>query len=92
MAGEMKSNNDETQVFIVRLWRERREIEGARPVLRGTVEHVSSSKRLSVRDVSGVVTFLLRYVEAMDVSVDDGVATQAADPPESIHTTARGSR
>jgi hypothetical protein len=80
----MKSIDEETQVFIVRLWRERREIEGARPVLRGTVEHVSSSERLSVRDVSGIVTFLLHHVEAMDVSVDDGVTSQASGDTKAI--------
>ena len=52
----MKSIDEETQVFIVRLWRERREIEGARPVLRGTVEHVPSGERRSM-DLSGIVSF-----------------------------------
>ena len=41
---QMNSNDEETQVFIVRLWREAREIEGARPLLRGTVEHVASGR------------------------------------------------
>ena len=48
----MKSIDEETQVFIMRLWRERREIEGARPMLRGTVEHVSSGERRSIGDLS----------------------------------------
>ncbi len=53
----MNSNDEETQVFIVRLWRELREIEGARPLLRGTVEHVPSGERCSVRDVSAIRRF-----------------------------------
>lgn len=63
----MKSTDEETQVFIVRLWRERREIEGARPVLRGTVEHVVSGERRSIRNMDDVTAFVQPYVEAMGV-------------------------
>ena len=65
----MNSNDEETQVFIVRLWRERREIEGARPLLRGTVEHVASGERCSIQDFSGLLTFFLPHLEAMGVEV-----------------------
>ena len=64
----MKSIDEETQVFIVRLWREVREIEGARPLLRGTVEHVPSGQRRSIRDLKSLVAFFLPYLEAMGVS------------------------
>lgn len=66
----MKSIDDETQVFIVRLWRERREIEGARPLLRGTVEHVSSGERRSIKNLGDINSFLLPYVEALTVRTD----------------------
>ena len=66
----MMSNDEETQVFIARLWRERREIEGARPVLRGTVEHVASGERRSVRNLSAVSAFVQFYLEAMDVQTE----------------------
>jgi hypothetical protein len=64
----MNWNDDETQVFIVRLWRERREIEGARPVLRGTVEHVASGERRSIRNMDDVTAFVQPYIEAMDTN------------------------
>ena len=54
MAVEMKSTDEEMQVFIERLWCELREIEGARPVLRGTVEHVTSGERRSVKGLGGI--------------------------------------
>jgi len=75
----MKSNDEETQVFIVRLWCEAREIEGAKPVLRGTVEHVSSGERCSVKDLSGVLAFLQPRVEAMNVELEHGVITSSAN-------------
>ena len=46
----MNSNDEETQVFIVRLWHKQREIKGARPLLRGTVKHVPSGEKCSVRE------------------------------------------
>ena len=67
----MKSNDEETQVFIVRLWRELREIEGARPVLRGTVEHVASGERRSIRNMDDVTAFVQPYIEAMDANTED---------------------
>jgi hypothetical protein len=63
----MKSTDEETQVFIVRLWRELREIEGARPVLRGTVEHVASGERRSVSDLGDIPGLLQSYIDAKDV-------------------------
>jgi hypothetical protein len=64
----MNSTDEETQVFIVRLWRERREIEGARPVLRGTVEHVASSERRSITNMDDVTAFVQPYIEAIDAN------------------------
>jgi len=63
----MKSTDEETLVFIVRLWRELREIEGARPVLRGTVEHVASGERRSVSDLGDIPGLLQSYIDAKDM-------------------------
>ncbi len=57
----MNSSDEDTQVFIVRLWCERREIEGARPVLRGTVEHVASGERRSVENLDDLMALFLAY-------------------------------
>lgn len=63
----MKSIDEETQVFIVRLWRELREIDGARPLLRGTVEHVPSGQRLYIKEVDEVKQFILPYLDRLGV-------------------------
>jgi hypothetical protein len=57
-----KSVGEETQVFIVRLWRELREIEGARPLLRGTVEHVQSGQRRSFLGLERLPYIIAEYV------------------------------
>lgn len=80
MQTPMKSHDEETQVFIVRLWCERREIEDARPMLRGTVEHVASGERRSVRDLMDIVDYLLLHLEAMAVRTSDSVITQRVKP------------
>ena len=48
----------DTYVFIVRLWREPREIASAQPMWRGTVEHVPTGERCSVRRVQDVSTLI----------------------------------
>ena len=55
----MESFEEDTQVFIVRFWRESRELEGAHPILRGSVEHVPSGQRVyvkSFKEVEGVMS------------------------------------
>ena len=50
----MTSFGRDTHVFIVRLWREPREIASAEPEWRGTVEHVPTGERRSVKRVHDV--------------------------------------
>lgn len=66
----MSSINEETHVFIVRLWREPREIERATPQLRGTVAHVLSGEQSSVRSLDGVCDFMRRYLSQLGVDLD----------------------
>ena len=47
----MASFEDNTQVFIVRVWLERREIEGVAAEWRGVVEHVPSGERRYLKDL-----------------------------------------
>ena len=61
--GRDEVDHKETQVFIVRLWCELREIEGARPVLRGTVEHVTSGERRSVKGLGDLLAFFEPYLD-----------------------------
>jgi hypothetical protein len=73
----MNSNDEETQVFIVRLWRELREIEGARPLLRGTVEHVASGQRRSVEGLDDLLPIFSPYFETIDAD-PDGMASDSS--------------
>ncbi len=50
------------QVFIVRLWIEPREIEGAAPVWRGRIEHVSTGEQRYVDSLDEIVEFITAYL------------------------------
>jgi hypothetical protein len=55
----LESFEEDTQVFIVRFWRESRELEGAHPIWRGSVEHMPSGQRTYVKnfkEVEGVMS------------------------------------
>ena len=55
----MESFEEDTQVFIVRFWRETRELEGAHPIWRGSVEHVPSGQRVFVKgfkEIEGIMS------------------------------------
>lgn len=62
----MRDFEEGTHVFIVRLWREPRELEGAMPVLRGAIEHVPSGNRRYINDLRQIVEFLSSYMETPD--------------------------
>ena len=49
---------ENTHVFIVRFWREPREVAGTRPEWRGVIEHVNSNEVRYVRGLNEVVTFI----------------------------------
>jgi hypothetical protein len=50
----------------VRIWVERREIEGAQPLWRGVVEHAQSGERRYLTDLSAIVDFIAPYVREME--------------------------
>ncbi len=54
----MSSFDESTQAFIVRFWRERREIEAAMPEWRGVVEHVRSGDRRYLKSFDELVQFI----------------------------------
>lgn len=58
----MGTHEEDTQVFIVRFWREPRKFETARPEWRGVVEHVKSGERRFVQRPDDVALFLAAYV------------------------------
>lgn len=51
----------QTYTFIVRVWWEPREIEGAAPIFRGVVEHVPSGAKHAVSDLLEIATVIERY-------------------------------
>jgi hypothetical protein len=58
----LASFEDDTQVFIVRFWRESRELEGAHPIWRGSVEHVPSGQRVYVKNYKEVEDAISSFV------------------------------
>jgi hypothetical protein len=61
----MKSFEDNTHAFVVRVWLEPRELDGAPPEWRGVIEHVSSGARLFLQDLREIESFISCYVESM---------------------------
>jgi hypothetical protein len=50
-----------SEVFIVRIWRESREIAGADPSARGVVEHIGSGARCYVTDLEEIASFIAPF-------------------------------
>ena len=53
--------------FVLRLWLEHREIEGAAPVWRGVVEHVPSGERHYFERLDQLPAILVRYLLIKDI-------------------------
>jgi hypothetical protein len=60
----MSPPDEKTHVFIVRLWLEAREIEGAETLWRGVVEHVSSGQRRYVDNLDEIPAFIAGYLRS----------------------------
>lgn len=60
---------EHTHVFIVRIWREPREIEGAAPEWRGVIEHVPDGKRHYLKNLAEITTFIAPYLKQMGVEL-----------------------
>ena len=56
---------EDTQVFIVRIWREPREIEGALAEPRGMVEIIPSGERKYFQDLDELTNVIRRALEAL---------------------------
>lgn len=63
----MTLSGDDTHVFIVRIWREPRELPGAQPVWRGSIEHLPTNARRYFVDLDDIVDFIAPYLETMGV-------------------------
>jgi hypothetical protein len=58
----MAALEERTHVFILRIWREAREIEGATSEWRATIEHVASGERRHARRLGEIEPILARYL------------------------------
>jgi hypothetical protein len=58
----MKSFCEDTHSFILRCWREPRELEEAEPVWRGEVEHVPTGKHVYFKNFEELKQFLTSYL------------------------------
>lgn len=54
-----------THVFIVRLWCEPREIEGASPEWRGVIEHVPTGRRHFFRHMDDIPAFIASFLHGV---------------------------
>ena len=63
----MSSYEKGAHSFIVRIWYEPREIEGALPEWRGVIEHVSTGERQYVKDLDAIAIFIFPYLEGIGV-------------------------
>jgi hypothetical protein len=59
----MKSFQEHASSFVVRIWLEPREIEGASPEWRGRIEHVESGDRTYFRGLDKMVEFMVGHLD-----------------------------
>jgi hypothetical protein len=54
----MQLFEDNTHVFIIRIWFERREIEGTAELWRGVIEHMPSGRHHYVKEMDAIFNFM----------------------------------
>ena len=59
---KMNPNRDNNHAFIIRFWLEQRELDDARPIWRGVVEHVASGEKLYLKNIEDVKQFIVSYL------------------------------
>lgn len=68
----MELFKEKTHTFILRIWIEPREIEGAAAEWRGMVEHVDSGQRKYLNDLDQIIAFIAPYLKEMGIKVPKG--------------------
>ena len=63
----MHKDEESAHVFIVRVWREPRELEDAAIIWRGVVEHVESGGRRYFTRLGAMTEYIRGYLEQMGV-------------------------
>ncbi len=66
----MDYSEESDHAFIIRIWKEKREIQGASPAWRGVIEHVPTGKRRYLQNLAHIITFITPYLEEMGLKTD----------------------
>lgn len=62
--------NHNRRAFIIRIWREPREIEGALPEWRGVIESTHDNQRRYLKSLDEIIAFIAPYLDKMGVSLE----------------------
>jgi hypothetical protein len=66
----MGSSEERRHTFIVRIWREPREVEGMTPEWRGLIERVGSGDRRYFHRLDELISFMQGYMTLNDADRD----------------------
>jgi hypothetical protein len=65
------SSKESTHAFIVRIWIEPREINGAEPIWRGVIEQVEGDARLHFDRLDKLCSYLAGFLESVGMKTSD---------------------
>jgi hypothetical protein len=64
----MSSFEVNTQVFVIRIWREPSETKDSQPQWRAMIEHVSSQQRAYTDDLDKIMEIVKSYLDQADLT------------------------
>jgi hypothetical protein len=65
----VKSVNETTHAFIVRIWIEPRDLKEAEPVWRGVIEHVEGEKHVYFNSLDKMRRYFSDYLEDLGIKI-----------------------
>lgn len=66
----MTSTEKKREVFVIRIWRERRELQEIPPEWRGEIECIGSGERRYLKSLDEIIAFIAPYLEQMGVKIE----------------------
>ncbi len=63
-------NADDTQVFILRIWREKRDTTGVEPLLRGVIENLPSRQKRYVKNKEEIMEFISIHLQKIGLTFE----------------------
>jgi len=67
----VKSINETTQAFVVRIWIEHQQRKNAQPVWRGVIERVDNGERVYFDQLDKIHAYFARYLDELGVQRDN---------------------